>query len=231
MVNPRRGAATAGLAYLLSFASIPTLWLYAGVRAGAGAPGAASDALLGSFLEVLVALACVGTAVALYPYVRRQNEALALGFVGARTVEAALILVGVADITTLLRLRGAPGGAEPGAISLLGEQLVAHYDAVFLLSQSLMPGLNALLLGTLLLRSGLVPRALPLIGLVGAPLHLIAVGLTLFGVVDRFSPLVGLAALPIAAWEFGLGVYLVGWGFRPARTPVSGDRSHAERAG
>ena len=83
-------------------------------------------------------------------------------------IEAALILVGVADITTLIRLRGAPGRAEPGVISLLGEQLVAHYDAVFLLSQSLMPGLNALLLGTLLLRSGLVPRALPLIGLVGA---------------------------------------------------------------
>ncbi len=81
-----------------------------------------------------------------------------------------------------------------------------------------MPGINAILLGTLLYRSGLVPRVLPMVGLVGAPLHLTAVVLTMFGLVDRVGTMKEIAVIPIAVWEFSLGVYLIVKGFKPCPT-------------
>ena len=221
-MNPdRRTALAAGAFYLLSFVSIPTLALYAGVKGEGYLLGSASDgpALWGAFLEVVVGLACIGTAVTLYPVLRRQDSAMALGFVGARTLEAAMIFVGVASILTLVSLHGstsaAVASADPGTLGVLGEALATFHSRAFLLGQSLMPGINALLLGTLLLRSRLVPRAIPLIGLIGAPVHLTAVVLTLFGVLAPLATVTGLAAVPIALWEFSLGVYLVVKGFRP----------------
>jgi hypothetical protein len=89
------------------------------------------------------------------------------------------------------------------------------YDRLFLLSQSTMPALNALLLGPLLYRSRLVPKVLPMVGMIGAPL-LLAVNLAvLFGVVGRSSSLALLLAVPIALWELSLGFYLAVRGFRP----------------
>jgi uncharacterized protein DUF4386 len=221
MSATRRTALVAGLFYLLTFVSIPTLVLYEPARVtdfvlGAGGT---TGVLWGAFLEVLVGLAGIGTAVALYPVVRRQQEGLALGFVAARTIECAMIFTGVASLLALVALRRDLGtavgsAADRSALLAVGASHVATYDWAFTVGQSLMPGLNALLLGTLLYRSHLVPRALPLIGLVGAPIHLTAVALTLFGVVDRVGTLTLLCALPIAVWEFSLGVYLVVKGFR-----------------
>ena len=225
MSPTRRTALVAGLFYLLTFVSIPTLGLYAVVK-GAGyvtGPGPDSGAILGGFLETLVALAGIGTAVTIYPVVRRHGEGLALGFVAARTLEAAMIFLGVTSIVTLVSLRQATAVAtDPSAAGtalVLAGSLGAAYNTAFLLGQSLMPGLNALLLGTLLLRSGLVPRVIPLIGLVGAPIHLTAVVLTYFGALDRISTATLLAALPIAVWEFSLGIYLVVKGFRTTALP------------
>lgn len=175
---------------------------------GAGSDGAVR---LGGFLEVVVGLAGIGTAVALYPVLRRHQPQLALGFVASRTLEAAMIFSGVVSLLSVVAMRAA-GGAEPGAMVAPGRVLVGQYDLAFLLGQSLMPGINALLLGTLLYRSRLVPRLLPLIGLIGAPIHLTAVLLTLFGVVDRVSTVTGVAVIPIAVWELALGVYLVARG-------------------
>jgi hypothetical protein len=81
---------------------------------------------------------------------------------------------------------------------------------------------NALLLGSLLYRSGLVPRVLPLVGLIGAPLLLASDAAVLFGLWERVSAPSGLLALPIAAWEFSLGVYLTVKGFKPS--PITADR-------
>ena len=235
MSPTRRTALVAGLFYLLTFVSIPTLSLYAVVK-GAGyvtGPGPDSGAILGGFLETLVALAGIGTAVTLYPVVRRHGEGLALGFVAARTLEAAMIFLGVTSIVTLVSLRQATAVAtDPSAAGtalVLAGSLGAAYNTAFLLGQSLMPGLNALLLGTLLLRSGLVPRVIPLIGLVGAPIHLTAVVLTYFGALDRISTATLLAALPIAVWEFSLGVYLVVKGFRTTALPETSLDEQAER--
>ena len=174
--------------------------------------------LWGCFLEVIVALAGIGTAVTLFPVVKRQNEGMALGFVAARTLEAAMIFTGVASLLSLVTLRqdlGTAAGANAASLITTGASHIATYNWAFTLGQSLMPGINALLLGTLMYRSGLVPRVLPVIGLIGAPLHITAVVLTMFGVIDRVGSVALIAALPIAVWEFSLGVYLVVKGFKP----------------
>ena len=168
--------------------------------------------LLGAVLEIIVALAVIGTAVALYPVVKKQNEGVALGFVGARVLEAAAIFAGVASLLTVVTLRQAGVGAD-GLIT--GQALVALYDRLFLLGQSLMPVMNALLLGSLLYRSRLVPRVLPLLGLIGAPLLLAGDAAILFGLLGRVDPLAALSAVPIALWEFSLGIWLIVKGFNP----------------
>ncbi|MET7880025.1 DUF4386 domain-containing protein [Micromonospora profundi] len=216
----RKTSLTAGVFYLLTFVSIPTLSLYAPAREADFIVTATSDTsvAVGAALEVIVALACMGTAIALYPVLKRQGEGRALGFVGARVLEAAGIFIGVASLLTVVALRRADAGADA---LVTGQMLVAFYDSVFLLSQSFLPAVNALLLGSLLYQSRLVPRVLPLLGLAGAPLLVAADLGILFDLWDRLSPVTAVAALPIAVWEFSLGVYLIVKGFKPS--PVTAD--------
>ena len=215
MTSTRRISLSAGLLYLLTFISIPTLFLYSSVR-GANyivGPGPDTRVFIGVVLELIVALACIGTAVALYPVVKRQNEGVALGFVGVRTLEAAMIFAGAFSLLAVVNVRQAGAGA--GALAT-GKALVGLHDWTFILGQSLIPAVNALLLGYLLYQSRLVPRVLPVLGFIGAPLLVASSVATLFGANEYGSGLSGLAALPIALWEFSLGVYLVVKGFRAA---------------
>jgi hypothetical protein len=162
---------------------------------------------------VIVALAGIGTAVALYPVVKRQNEGVALGFVGSRALEAATIVAGVVSLLSVVSLRQAGAGADAVVTS---QALVAQYNWSFHFGQSLMPAVNALLLGSLLYRSRLVPRALPLLGLIGAPFLLASDLAVLFGLWGQVSGAAAIFALPIALWEFSLGVWLVVKGFTPS---------------
>ncbi len=218
----RRTSLAAGILYLITFVSMPTLMVFQPVRDGADfVLGAGSDTgvLWGAFSEVVVALAGIGTAVVLFPVTRRVSETAALGFVTARVVEGSLIIVGVVSIHTLVTLRtdvAGTAGADPASLGTTGHTLASTYDWTFLLSQSLAPVFNALCLGYVLYRSGLVPRILPTLGLIGAPLLLASDIAIFFGVYDRMAPVAALAALPIAAWEFSLGVYLTVKGFRPS---------------
>src|SRR5918993_2266264 len=217
----RRTSLAAGLLYLLTFVSVPTLIVFQPVRDGADfVLGAGSDTgvLWGSFAEVVVALAGIGTAVVLFPVARRVSETAALGFVAARVMEGTLIVVGVVSMLSLLTLRTDVAGTEDadvGSLVTTGHTLVAAYDWTFLLSQSLLPVFNALCLGYVLYRSGLVPRILPVIGLVGAPMLLASDIAIFFGVIDRVSPVAAVAFIPIAVWELSLGIYLTVKGFRP----------------
>jgi hypothetical protein len=150
---------------------------------------------------------------------KRQSETAALGFVTARVLEAGLIFVGVVSLLSLTTLRhdvAGTAGADPASLVTTGHTLVAVYDWAFLLSQSLMPVVNALCLGYVMYRSRLVPRILPIVGLAGAPLLLVSDIAIFFGVYDRMAPIAALAALPIAAWEFSLGLWLTFRGFTPS---------------
>jgi hypothetical protein len=222
MDSTRKTALVAGVFYLITFISIPTLALYSPVKNHRDwilSSGTHTAVLVGGFLEVIVALAGIGTAVTLYPVVRRQNESVALGFAAARVLEAGMIFTGVVSLLSLVTLRQDPGGAagaNAAALVTTGASHVAIYNWTFLLGQSLMPGINALLLGSLLYRSRLVPRVIPVLGLIGAPLLITAVIATLFGGTGQYSSVALLAALPVAAWELSLGVWLVVKGFRPS---------------
>ena len=215
MDSQRKTALVAGALYLLTFVSIPTLALYGAVRDPnyIVGPGPDTAALLGGVLELIVGLACIGTAVALYPVVKRQNEGVALGFVGARVLEGAAIFAGVVSLLSVVTLRKAGAGAEALAT---GQALVARYDWTTLFGQGTLPAFNALLLGTLLYKSRLVPRVLPVLGLIGAPLLIAGVIGTMFGLWEKVNVVSGIAVLLIAGWEFSLGVYLVVKGFRPS---------------
>ena len=220
MDSMRKTALVAGIFYLITFISIPTLFLYGPVKNHQDwilGSGGHTAVLVGGFLEVIVALAGIGTAVTLYPVVKRQNEGFALGFVASRVLEASMIFAGVVSLLSLVTLRQHLGGAAGANAALVttGASHVAVYNATFLLGQSLMPAINAVLLGTLLYQSRLVPRALPVLGLIGAPLLIAAVFATYFGGIEQSSSWAALLALPIAAWEFSLGVWLVVKGFRP----------------
>jgi hypothetical protein len=169
--------------------------------------------ILGALLEMIVALAGIGTAVALYPVVKRQGEARALGFVASRVLEAATIYVGIVSLMSIVTLRQAGAGASALAT---GQGLAAQYYWSFLFAQSFIPAVNAVLLGSLLYQSRLVPRALPVLGFIGAALLLASWFATLIGFLGPVTPASALLALPIALWEFSLGVYLVVKGFKPS---------------
>jgi hypothetical protein len=145
--------------------------------------------------------------------VKRQNQGIALGFVGSRVLEAATIFAGTAILMTMVTLRKDSAGTDALAA---GKALVAMHNWTSQLGQGFLPAVNGLLLGTLLYRSRLVPRILPLLGFVGAPLLTISTVATLFGLWTQVSPASALLTIPIAVWEFSLGVYLIVKGFRPS---------------
>ena len=234
MDSMRKTALVAGVFYLVTFISIPTFALYGPVKNHSDwilGSGGHTAVLVGGLLEVIVALAGIGTAVTLYPVVKRQNEGAALGFVAARVLEAGMIFTGVVSLLSLVTLRqdlGGAAGADTAALVTTAASHVAVYNWAFLLGQSLMPGINALLLGSLLYQSRLVPRAIPVLGLIGAPLLIAAVIATLLdGGVPPPSVAV-LAALPVAAWELSLGVWLVVKGFKPS--PITAGMTAADTA-
>jgi hypothetical protein len=222
----RRAALIAGVAYLVTFVfSIPVkfgLWadvltmpdFVLGAGSSAGVP-------VGALFEVVTGLGCVVSAVALYTIAKRYSHRAALGFVTTRVLECAVIFMGVLSIMSVYTLRedvaGTPG-ADPGALLTTGHALVAMHDWTFLIGPGLMPALNALLIGSVMYRSRLLPRWIPTLGLIGAPLLLISWVATLFGAWDQISAPSALLTLPIAIWELAFGVHMAVKGFRP--TPV-----------
>jgi hypothetical protein len=233
----RKTAFLAGALYLVTFiASIPAIFVLDPVLSDPDyilGSGADTRVLFGGLLDIVNALACIGTAVVLFPVVKRQNETLALGFVTSRMLEAAIICIGVVSLFAVVTLRqdmaGAPG-ADPDSLVTVGASLVAIRDWTFLLGPGVMAAVNALLLGTLMYRSGLVPRAIPLMGLIGAPLLLSAKLGMMFGVNDEVSLWSAIALAPIFFWELSLGVWLVVKGFRPS--PITaGDMPSVEPPG
>ncbi|MFI5099518.1 MAG: DUF4386 domain-containing protein [Actinomycetes bacterium] len=218
----RKTALVAGIFYLITFISIPTLGLYGSLKTDVNfitSPGSSTGVLWGAFLEVIVALAGIGTAVTLFPVVKRQNEGMALGFAAVRTLEAAMIFTGVLSLLSIVHLReglGAAAGADKASLVTTGASLVSTYNGTLLLGQTLMPCVSALLLGTLMYRSGLVPRAIPLMGLIGAPLLITSTIAAFFGLIPQISAWSGIATLPVALWELSLGLWLTFKGFKPS---------------
>jgi hypothetical protein len=211
----RKTALVAGIVYLLTFVSIPTIALYTSIHSPNYIIGSGSDnkVVIGCILEIIVALAGIGTAISLYPVLKKQNESLALGLVASRILEAGTMFLGVAFLLSVVTLKQA--GVNVNAL-VTGQAMVTLYDRIFLLGQSFMPALNDFLLGVLFYQSRLVPRILAWIGMIGAIPLILGYLAIMFGLIGQHSPLAGLAALLVAVFEFSLGIYLVVKGFRPS---------------
>jgi len=185
-------------------------------------PGAGSETSLklGGILEFLLIIANIGTAVVLYPIVKRQSETVALGYVTARIMESSFILVGLISIISVVSVAGGlagASGAEATALTAQGSSLVSTYEWAFLFGPGLVVGFgNGLMLGYLMYRSGLVPRPMAILGLIGGPMLIISFVLILFGVYENGSGPAFLLALPEIAWEASLGIYAAWKGFRPS---------------
>ena len=229
MDSSRKTALAGGILYLLTFVSIPIGFLYSAVLNDPNyivGSGLDTPIIIGGILELIVALAGIGTAVVLYPVLKRQNEAVALGFIGTRVLEASTIFADVVCLLAIVTLRRAGVGADA---LVTGKALVALYG-LFRLGQNLMPAVNDLLLGSLLYQSRLVPRVLPVLGLIGAPLLIANTIVFMFGITSGpIFVLTGIGVLPIALFEFSLGVWLTVKGFNPsALTSLSAKTATSE---
>ncbi|MEO6136879.1 MAG: DUF4386 domain-containing protein [Ginsengibacter sp.] len=213
MNSTRKTALLAGVLYIITFVSIPTLTLYTSIHGPDYILGNGPDTsvIIGGILEIIVALAGIGTAVVLYPILQKQNEGVAMGLIGSRILEASTIFMGVMFLLTVVTLRQTDAGA--GAL-VNSRTLVIMYDRMFLIGQSFMPAVNDILLGFLLYQSRLVPRGLSLIGLIGGTILIAGDICVLFGLIGQHDPSTALFAVPVAVFEFSLGIYLIAKGFK-----------------
>jgi hypothetical protein len=220
-MNPQKIARVTGVLFLITFITAipPFLFLYVPVvddpRYIVGA-GADTRVTLGAFLELMLIIANIGTAVALFPILKRVNEILALGYVTARVVECAFIAVGILSLLTLVTLRQEAAGADAASLVAVGKSLVALHDWTFALGPGFVVDIgNGMLLGYLMYRSALVPRGMAMLGLVAGPL-LCAYGTgAMFGVFEAGSVWQIIGVLPEFVWELSLGIWLIVKGFNP----------------
>jgi hypothetical protein len=242
--STRKIAFVAGALFVITFlTSIPAaLFLYSPVLdhtnyiLGAGAD---SRIALGALLEMILIVANIGTAVVLFPILKRQNESLALGYVTARVVESTFIATGIVSLLAIVTLRQDVGGAGgAGSLVPVGRSLVAIHDWTFLLGPGWVVGVgNGLILGYLMYRSGLVPRGMAMLGLIGGPLIIISGTAVLLGAFKAGSAPQVIATAPEFVWELSLGIYLMVKGFKPSpilsgtiRDAAVGERSPAPAA-
>ncbi len=229
----RRVARIAGIFMVITFMSIPALPLYDQVLHHTNfVVGAGGDArvYVGALFEIFTLIAGIGMAVTLYPVLRRQSDSLALGYVTVRVVESCLIAVGIVSLLAVVTLRRDLAGAtgtDAASLVLNGRSLVAVHDATFLLGPAFCAAIgNGLILGYLMLRSGLVPRRFAQFGIAAGSLALVTALLVLFGAYDQSSGASFILTLPEAVWELSLGIYLIVKGFKPSPI-LYDDRRHA----
>ena len=211
-----------GVLFIITYVtSIPALYLFqpvlddpAGYIAGAGVD---NRILLGAFLELLLIIANIASAVVPFAILSRQNGILALGFVTARVIESVFIAVGLLSLLTVVTLRQEAAGADPGSLVLVGQSLVALHGWTFVLGPGFVVGIgNGLILGYLMYTSRLIPRYLAVLGLIAGPLLIASGTAMLFGVFELGSVLQGIMSIPEFIYELALGIWLTVKGFNPS---------------
>ncbi|MFG2988206.1 DUF4386 domain-containing protein, partial [Streptomyces sp. NPDC048257] len=219
MSSTRRTAIVAGVLFLVTeVAAIGGLALYRPVLHDLGyvvGPGDDSRVFLGALCEFVLALAVTGTGAALYPVLRRRNEGAAVGYVCGRLLEAAVIVVGIISVLSVVTLRQQAEGAtvaDDATPATVARALVAFHDWTFLFGPNFVLGANTLVLAGLMYTSRLVPRFIAVLGLAGGALICASATAVLFGVYEQVSVAGALAALPVFAWEVTLAVRLLGRG-------------------
>jgi hypothetical protein len=230
----RKTALAGGLLYLITFiGSIPAALLVGPAISGPNyvlGTGPDQQVAFGLVLELVNALACFGCAVALFSVVRREHEGLAVGYLATRLFEAAAITVGVISLLAVISLRqqgAATGDAE--SLAPVGSALVSMRNWAMVLGPG-MAGFNALMLGTALYRAHLVPRWLPALGIIGAPILIAWVIGTILGVTGPGTVFQGIAVFPFFTWELVLGLWLTFKGFNPNSRLALAERARLAQA-
>lgn len=232
MNSDRRTAMVVGVLFIITFvASIPALAFYSQVLHHTNfILGAGGDTRVawGALLEVITLVAGIGTAVAIFPIARRQNEGVALGYVTARVIESMIIMAGILCLMAIVTLRkdlAGVAGTDTGSLVIAGRSLVAVHKWSFLMGPGLLgSGLgNGLLLGYLMYKSGLVPRRMAVVGLIGGTCIVLSGIAVLFNVIEAGSKAQAIATAPEFIWEAFLGIYLTFWGFKPC--PILTDKA------
>ena len=169
---------------------------------------------------MILAITNIGTAVTLFPILKRQNEGVALGYVATRGVECTIIVVGILSVLSVVTLRqnlAGAAGANAASLETVGTSLVAVKDWTFLFGPGFCAGIgNGILLGYLMYSSRLVPRYLAVLGLVGGPVAVASATATLFGLYEQVSVWASIAIIPEFLWELSLGIWLIVKGFNPS---------------
>ncbi len=216
----RRLAIAAGVCYLITHVtSVAAPALYGPVLNDTHyitGPGPDRQVLAGALFEVILALAIVGTSVALYPVVKRQNEGIALGYVGLRTLEAGVIAAGIVPILAIVTLRQQAttvASADTANLVTLGSALVAIHNWTLLLGPGLVCGVNTVLMAYLMYRSRLVPRFIPVLGLIGGPLVFVWNTAQMFDATNQIAGWAVVLVIPIFAWEVSLAIWMIAKGF------------------
>jgi hypothetical protein len=219
MSSMRKTALVAGVLYLLTFiSSIPAVFLQGPVLSDPnfiiGGAGADTQVRLGALFDIVNSLTAIGTAVALYAVIRRQNKGFAIGFVSSRLFEGTVLMIGVISILSIVTLQQ-PGatGAEATLLVNTQQTLVTVRNWTFVLGTGV-PALNAVLLGWIMYKSRLVPRAIPVIGLIGAPLFTSWIVGYILGVTGSDTAWHAIGVAPIFIWELSLGLWMTFKGFR-----------------
>jgi hypothetical protein len=219
----RKVSLIAGIFFALTFIHVLILPLYDGVLNDANFVLGAGDVnavRLGALVEAITIVANVATGVILFQVLRRQQLAIALGYVAVRIFESTIIAVGTVCLLAVVTLRediAGASGADPATLSAIAGSLVAVRDWTFFFGPGFCAGLgNGLLLGLLMYRSGLVPRNMALLGVIGGPLSLVGLTFVLFGQWEQDGEAQFFFTLLEIAWEFSLSIYLIVKGFRPS---------------
>lgn len=174
--------------------------------------------LWGALSEMILIIANIGTAVALFSLLKKQHENLALAFVTARVMESVFIGVGILSVLSIVTLRQDYAGvADPAGLSTVGDALTALQEWTFNLGPGFVVGVgNGIILGYLMYRTRLVPRGMAMLGLVGGPLICISGAAVMLGLIDAGSTWHNVAVIPEFFWELSFGVYLIVKGFKPS---------------
>jgi hypothetical protein len=181
-------------------------------------PGQDTRVLWGAFSELILIIANIGTATALYAVLKQRHPTLAISFVTARVMESVFIGVGILAVLTVVTLRQDYAAADEqsaAGLAAVGDGFLAMQEWTFNLGPAFVVGVgNGLILGYMMYRSGLVPRKLAMLGLVGGPLICLSGTAVIFGIIEAGSAWQLLATIPEFFWELGLGIYLIVKGFR-----------------
>lgn len=168
----------------------------------------------GALLELILIAANIGTALTLYPVLRRRFEVLSLGYVAARLTECGFIGVGILALLAVNTLRMDAGTADEATLIVVSQSLVAVHDWTFRIGPGVVVGVgNGLILGYMMWKSRLVPRAMSILGLVGGPALLVAGIAVVFGYIEAGSSAQVIATIPEFFWELSLGIWLLVKGF------------------